>query len=97
MRVVEVEDIGADGVEERGVQCIEAFHSANDGRVTCAREWRDDAEGMVDGDITTPTECGGEEIEQRALRFVLHCGRHVFRAGGGEEFREVARQSGRRS
>ena len=78
VRVVEIEDIAACGIEEGGAQRIDPFGSADDGRLPAFREHHERCESVLDRILSAARQRGGDEVQDRSLAFVPHRVRELF-------------------
>ncbi len=75
MRVVEVEHVRADRIDERCVEYVEPLAPAEHGRLRRPREFAQARQRGIDGGIVAAAERAAEPVKQRALRLVPHFAR----------------------
>ena len=80
MRVVKVEDIRRDAVDQRGVQRVELFAAADQRCGARPGELVERGERAFNRFITATAERAAHPVEQRALRLVAHRLRNVVPA-----------------
>ncbi len=80
VRVVEVEDVGADAVQKCRIEHIEAFGAPDHGCLLPPRKRRKHRDRMVDGLVAAAAERSREVVEKGSLCLVLQCDRHVLGA-----------------
>src|SRR5260221_13624856 len=71
MRVVEIEDVGAKGVERCGIQYVHPLAAPEDRRLRPPSKFRERGQRRVDGFVPAAAERAACPIEQRALGFVV--------------------------
>jgi hypothetical protein len=72
VRIVEIKDIAACGIEEGGAQRIDPFRAANNGRLAAFREHHERRERVLDRVLPATSQRGSDEVQDRALPFVPH-------------------------
>ena len=80
MRIVEIKDVRADPVDERGVQHVEPLRVADDGALRRSREFGHRCERVVHGVVVTAAERSTDPVNDGALGRVEDARRQV---GGG--------------
>ena len=79
VRVVEIEDVRADAVHQRGVQHVHAFVAAEHGGLRGPGEWRERGDRDVDGLVARSADRAADPVQQGAGRLLAHGGREIFR------------------
>ena len=70
MRIVEVEDVAADAVDQRGVQAVHACRVADHRGLRRTRELSGHRHCMQHGSIAAAAECGAQPVQHRAPRLM---------------------------
>src|SRR5439155_14980671 len=70
MRIVEVEDVRADAVHQRGIEDVHALGSSEQGRLTGTGEWSQCRHDIADRVFMAAADSASDPIEQRSLGFV---------------------------
>ncbi len=94
MRIAEVEDIGAGGIQERRAERIDAVVAPDDGRLRAARKFRERGQGHLDRVGTATRERDREKVEQGTLGFAANRVGNVAPARVDDKTGEVWRDAG---
>src|SRR5262245_65679064 len=70
MRVVEIKNIAACGIEKGSAQRIDPFGSADDNRLPAFREHHERGESMLNRILSAAGKGGGDEVQDRAFAFM---------------------------
>ena len=91
VRVVEIKDIAARGIEEGGAQRIDPFGSADDSRLPAFREHHERGESVLDRVLPAAGQRRGDEVQDRALAFVPHRVRQLLPSRTADKAAECPR------
>jgi hypothetical protein len=72
VRIVEVKDIAACGIEEGSAQRIDPFGSTDDSRLPTIREHQERGESMFNRILSAAGQRGGNKVQDRAFALVPH-------------------------
>jgi hypothetical protein len=70
VRVVEIKDITACGIEEGGAQRIDPFGPANDSCLPAFREHHERGKSVLDRFLSAASQRAGDKVQDRAFAFV---------------------------
>ena len=89
VRVVKIADIGADRVEKRCAQSVDAFCSADDRGLRGDGKFQQRAECDLEWPVLAARDRRGEEVDQRSLGFMDHGRRDLVESRPGHELRDA--------
>ena len=72
MRVIEIEDMRADAVDERSMHDIEPFAAAEHRSLRGSGKRRERSQRDIDGLVMRPTDCAAKPVQDGAHGLVLH-------------------------
>ena len=93
MRIVEVEDVRADAVHQRGIEDVHALGSSEQGRLTGTGEWSRCRDDIADRVFMAAADRASDPIEQRSLGFVSDGLGNIVKARRDDELRQMTCQT----
>jgi len=92
MCIVEIKHMGADAVQQRGMEHVHPLGPTEQRRLVCAKKRRQRCDGVGDGFVLRAADRAADPIEQRAPGFMSHRFGHIGKARRDDKARQPARE-----
>ena len=92
MGIVEIEHVGANAIQQRGMEHVRPLGAAEQRRLACPEKGRQGRHRIGHRLMLRTAQSAADPIEERAFGFMAHRLRHICEARQGDEPRQLPRE-----